>query len=227
MPATSPWKSVALGLYLKLVAMWMILPSMLFPIVLPTHLGVLFAALLPLLIDLVGRCYCARAPVTEKLPIKLSILAQCTGVVGLAAMAVFAGLGGVILGLVWAAILQVSAAKWFIKHLKAIALDIGQPTIAVGMDQLRRRLIATTLSVYGSGVISLVVLACAFFFGMMAYGIGLLFTIPLAFLILMPLVMSSMVLYFFMLYSYERCLSELRQAIYSLSEPKDAVNPSG
>jgi hypothetical protein len=218
MLATSPWKSVALGLTLKLVAMWMILPSMLFPFAFPTHLGVLFAALFPLLIDLVGRCCCARAPVTETLPIKLSILAQCTGVLGLTVMSIFLGLGGVVLGLAWAAVFQVSAAKWFIRHLKAIALNIGQPTIAVGLDQLRQRLIATTLSVYGSGVISIVVLSCAIFFGLMAFGIGLLITIPLAFLILMPLIMPSMVLYFLMLYSYERYLSELRRAIYSQSE---------
>ena len=219
MPATSPWKSVALGLTLKLWAMWMIFPSMLFPFLFPTHF--------PLLIDLVGRCYCAWAPMTETLPIKLSILTQCIGVLGLTVMSIFLGLSGVILGLAWAAVLQVSAAKWFIKYLRAIALNIGQPTIAVGMDHLRQRLIATTLSVYGSGAISIVVLSCAIFFGLAAYGLGLLITIPIAFLILMPFIMSSMVLYFIMLYSYERYLSELRRAIYSWSETNNPMNPSG
>ena len=125
MPATSPWKSVALGLTLKLWAMWMIFPSMLFPFLFPTHLGLLFAVLFPLLIDLVGRCYCAWAPMTETLPIKLSILTQCIGVLGLTVMSIFLGLSGVILGLAWAAVLQVSEAKWFIKYLRAIALNIG------------------------------------------------------------------------------------------------------
>ena len=229
MTATLPslWKSVALGLTLKLVAMWLIFPSMLFPFIFPSHLGLVFAALLPLSTDLVGRCYCARAPVKNKLPIRLSILAQSAGILGLAVSSIVAGLVGVIFGIILAAVLQVSAAKWFITHLKMIALNIGQPTIAINMDHLRRRLIVTTMSVYSSGAIAIVVLSCAILFGLMAFGIGLVITLPLAFLILMPILMSSMVFYFFMLYSYERILSELRHALYSQAETNQPMNPSG
>jgi hypothetical protein len=148
----------------------------------------------------------------------LSILAQSAGILVLAISSIVAGLVGVISGMILAAVLQVSAAKWFITHLEAIALNIGQPTIAIKMDHLRQRLIVTTMSVYSSGAIVIVVLSCAFLFGLMAFGIGLIITLPLAFLILMPILMSSMVFYFFMLHSYERILSELRHAIYSQAE---------
>ncbi|MCC6509952.1 MAG: hypothetical protein IT423_12670 [Pirellulaceae bacterium] len=201
------------GLTLKLVAMWLIFPAMLVPWLWPTYLGLLTMALVPLLIDFVGRCYCAQAPVEDALPIRLSILAQFTGILGLTIASIWAGLGGVLVGLIWAAVCQFSAAKWFIKHLRAIALSIDQPAIAVGMDQLRQRLLATTMSAYGSGAIAIVVLSCAVVFGIMAYGIGLLITLPLAFLMLMPVVMSTMVLYFLMLYSYERHLNALRHAL--------------
>lgn len=226
MNKASPWRLVAFGLSLKLVAMWMIFPSMLFPFFFPSYTGLVFAALCPLLVDLVGRSYCVWAPVTETRPIKLSLLAQFTGVIGLAVMPILLGLAGVMIGLLWAVVFQISAAKAFVKHLKAIALTIDQPEIAHGIDQLRRRLLATSMSLYGNGSISVVVLSCAIVFGLFAYGLGLLITIPLAFLFLMPLVMTTMVLYFLMLYSYERYLSQLRRALYSFSESSREPPPS-
>lgn len=220
MIATSAWKMVAVGLTLKLVAMWMILPSTFIPTIFPTHFGLMYAALVPLSIDLVGRCFCAWAPVAARLPIRLSILAQSTGIVGLTAISIATGVGGVILGLIWAAVFQVSAAKQFIEHLSAIALTIGQPTIATGMKQLRQRLLATTMSVYGSGGLAMVVVCCVIFFGIMTWGIGFFIAIPLSILILTPPVVSCMALYFLMLYSYERSLRELRRAVYAMSETK-------
>lgn len=223
MPAHSPWKMVAWGLTLKLVAMWMMLPAVLIPLAVPTHLGIFFAALLPLSIDLTGRCLCAGAPVAERLPLRLSIAAQTCGVLGLSAMSAFLGLVGVVLGLMWAVVLQFAAAKWFIKHLSAIAVRIGQPTIAVGLERLRQRLVTTTLSVYGSGVTALLVISIAVFFGLMAYGIGLVITLPVAFLVVIPLFVSCMVLYFLLLLSYERSLTELRRAVAAWAQTNNST----
>lgn len=218
----SLWKSVAQGLTLKLLAMWLIFPSMLFPFIFHSHIGLMLAAIVPLSIDLVGRCYCARAPVNKRAAIRISILAQSIAILALAVLAIVAGLPGVILGLVLAVAFQISAAKWFIAHLKLIALYIDQPSLASNLDQLQRRLLATTLSTYGTGAIIVIVLPCAFLIGLMAYGIGLIITLPFAFLIITPVLVSSMVLYFFMLFSYERTLRELRDAIFVQTQTRSA-----
>lgn len=121
--------------------------------------------------------------------------------------------------------MQASAAKWFIVHLKAIALAIEQPALAVKLEGLRTRLMAATISMYSTGAITVVVLACAIFFGLMAYIFGVYFTVPIAVVLLMPLLMSTMVIYFFMLYSYEHNLSALRSAIYTLVETNLLLPP--
>lgn len=224
-PRSSSWKLVALGLRLKLAAMWLIFPSVMFPFLFPSFLGLLLVALVPLTLDLVGRCLCAWAPVRPAYPIRLSILAQSSGILVLTVASILLGPVGVDIGLILAAILQASAAKWFIVHLKAIALAIEQPALAVKLEGLRTRLMAVTISMYSTGAITVVVLTCAIFFGLMAYYFGVYFTVPIAVVLLMPLLMSTMVIYFFMLYSYEHNLSALRSAIYALIETNLLLPP--
>jgi hypothetical protein len=212
------WELVAQGLTLKLLAMWLIFPSLIFPFIHASHFGLMLAALFPLSIDLVGRCFCMSAPVLNKNPIRLSIMAQCSGILALTLLTLVAGLAGAVLGIVIAAVFQASAAKWFIAHLKLIAERLDRPEMVVNLGHLQRRLLATTLSMYGGGAITIIVLPCALLLGLMAYGIGLILTLPIAFLILTPILVSSMVVYFFMLYSYERTLRELRNASHAHSQ---------
>lgn len=207
------WSRFGLGLTWKLVAMWLIFPSLAIALLFPVASGMLIAVAIPLVVDFIGRCWCFQAPVTEKLPIKVSILAQGIGILGFVLFVVTLSFTGVVLGMLWLGIFQVSAAKWFVKYLRIVALQLDQTHIAAELDQLRQRLIATTLSTYGTLFLAIVVFSCAIVFGLVAYVVGLIVTIPIAFILVAPLVVISMSLYFLMLYSYEKSLSSLRNSI--------------
>lgn len=207
------WSAVQKGLTLKLAAMWLIFPSLAVPYAFLTPASVSLAALMPLLLDLAGRCLCLRAPILNRGPIRFSVIAQIAGIAGLLMLSFAADTPGVIIGLIWAAVCQASAAKWFVRHLQSIALELQAPQAASAVEQLRGRLVAATLSTYGTGVMIVLVLTTAIFVGLMTWGIGWIFTIPVAFVLLMPLVTSCMVLYFLMLRTYEKTLSQLRQVI--------------
>jgi hypothetical protein len=193
--------------------MWLIIPSLAIALLLPSAIGMLFAVAIPLLVDFLGRCSCYQTPLDDKSPIKISILSQGTGIIGFLLFVVTFDFAGVVLGMLWAGVFQVAAAKWFVKYLRMVALHLDQPQIVAGLDQLRQRLIATTLSAYGTLIIAIVVFTCALVLGLIAYVIGLIITLPIAFLLVAPLVVISMVLYFIMLYSYEKSLSDLRRII--------------
>lgn len=211
------------GLTVKLWAMWVLLAALLVPLVIPSELGFFLAIATPLTIDFAGRLLSAN-PSPNPWRIRLSIAAQLFGIGSLLACftlipnQVIGSINipiGVFAGTVLAAIWQAVSAKLFVTHLQALAQVIDRPDLIQNLSILSKNLFRTTFAFYGVGIISIVVILAAVFFGMVAYVIGLIVTLPLAFLFLLPLWMTCMVFYFLMLYSYQSALKEFRSAISS------------
>ncbi len=203
--------SLRSGLTVKLWAMWVLLGMVLLPLAIPTELGLFIAIFVPLSLDFVGRCLCAVQK-TRPWSIRLSIAAQFLGIGCL--IAFFLSIpGGVFAGAILAAVLQAASAKLFVAYLQAISQVLGRQDLSAKLDTLRSNVFRTTLAFYGVGLISLVVILAAVVFGILAYVVGLMITLPVAFVLLLPLWMTCMVLYFLMLYSYQSALVEFRWAL--------------
>lgn len=208
------------GLTVKLCAMWILLAAVLLPLAIPSELGLFLAAFVPLSIDFAGRCLCIT-DTTSPGKIRLSIAAQLLGIVFLL-IGFLAIPGGLIPGAILAAVLQAASAKLFVAHLLAIAQRLGRQDLIVKLEDLRKNLIRTTFAFYGVGVISFLVLAAAILVGIAAYVIGLALTLPMAFVVLLPLWTTCMVFYFLMLYSYQTTLTELRSTLSSYENVTEA-----
>jgi hypothetical protein len=204
------------GLAVKLWAMWVLLGSVLLPLAIPSEMGLFLAVFIPLAIDFVGRCLCFT-PGNRLSSIHFSIAAQFLGICCLVAFSLTVP-GGVVLGTLLATVCQAAAAKFFIAYLQTISRYLGRQDLLAKLDTLRDNLLRTTLAFYGVGLISCVILLAAVIFGIMAYFVGLMVTLPAAFVLLLPLWMTCMVLYFLMLYSYQSTLGEFRSALTTVAQ---------
>lgn len=208
------------GLTIKLGAMWVLLGVLIVPLTMPSESGLLLATLLPLAIDFVGRCLCAD-PTPRPWMIGLSIGAQLLGISCLVVCSIMIP-HGIVAGALLAVLLQTASARWFVAHLLAIAQSLGRPDLVSELEVLRRNLFRATFASYGTGMISCIVMGAALLFGFMSYGLGLIVTLPLAFLLLLPLWMTCMVFYFLMLYRYQSTLQLFRTAIAALPDGRSS-----
>ncbi len=82
-----------------------------------------------------------------------------------------------------------------------------------GLDQVHSRVLRTGVSFYTALSFSAFVLALAIICGLFLFVIGLIITIPLALLVMLPLVAATLGAYFLLLYGYQAQLRALRTQI--------------
>jgi len=172
----------------------------------------LVIACLTMGIDLAGRILCLRAPVLGRKSIRWSVAAQATGLIMLLFLSLF-GKGWILAGLVAAVICQISAARWFVRFLAELADSIGRPELAERITELRIRLNLFASSLYGAGFSSLVIAAAAIFFGLMSFGIGLVFSIPIGGMAIVLIFLMSMGVYLRMLVVYREVIRSIGEAV--------------
>ena len=163
-------------------------------------------------IDLAGRMLCLRAPIPRPTSIRWSVAAQATGLILLLFLSLF-GTGWMLGGLAAAVICQISAARWFVRFLAELADSIGRPELADRITELRMRLNLFASSLYGAGFSSLVIAAAAIFFGLMSFGIGFVFSIPIGGMAIVLIFLMSMGVYLRMLVVYREVIRSVGEAV--------------
>ncbi len=211
--AMDAWWFARLGLQIKLIAMWLLLLAWMIPMVFQNQYGLLMAFAFPLGLDFIGRCFCGFVRIGESLAVKISILCQFFGILGLCVFTVVLGWTGLAVGLIWASLFQWIAAGTFVSFLKGMAIALQAPDIYAGLDQVHSRVLRTGVSFYTALSFSAFVLALAIICGLFLFVIGLIITIPLALLVMLPLVAATLGAYFLLLYGYQAQLRALRTQI--------------
>jgi hypothetical protein len=234
----SRWQAVALGLQLKLVALWVLLTAPLAGLIaglLSWYLlgasGVTPADTLliswyllgaiggmvgvALLIDIAGRFCCLASPLKRRWPIVASAAAQIAGLG--AAVTFVVGMIGVNLdlGLVVASVIlvpcQLLAAFLFTEHLSDLAHELGQPQLADRARRIKSGLLRNISA--GSGVL-FVTLVLAFFTCLLGWVPYLLIIVlPLDAAILLPLLVLWLGVAVQMFGEYGQVLSQIRRLI--------------
>lgn len=202
------------GLLVKLVAMWLLPSGLVLPFIWMSENAMLVAVLIPLVLDLAGRCCCVVLDGGNRWLIRMSILAQVMVIVGL--IAFWASVpNGIIFGLLWAVPFQMAAAASFTGHLEQIAKLMGQPDLVEQMQKLRRDVFKASITSHVAFLWTLLLGAVALLIGIMMYGIGLIFTLPMAFLGVLPFWGAAVTFGFIMLFRYEMSLRGFRKALLS------------
>ncbi len=207
------WWLVRLGLQIKLIAMWMLLVAWMIPMVLPNQYGVLMAFTMPLALDFIGRCCCGFVRIRESLAVRISILCQFFGILGLCVFTFVLGWTGLAVGLVWVSLFQWMAAGTFVSFLMGLAIALQSPDIHAGLDLVHSRVLRTGVTFYTALLFSAFVLMVAIICGLFLFVIGLIFTLPLALVVMLPLVAATLGAYFLLLYGYQAQLRALRTQI--------------
>lgn len=220
------WRRVRYGLELKLLALavWSLLPAcgaLLHyyqgnPRWLTAGIGL---AAVP---DFVGRCACAAAPIPRRLPILLSVVFQGCAL----AVVVTLGLGTtleLILGLGIATVLQLIAAGLFLQFLKRAGEHLRSPEVLHRAQQLQTRMTLSVLAVPGLGIVALLVAIATLILSLITWGAGMYLAIPVAAVILGPLVLLTALIVVLMYAAYGAAMMQLRQAIREQEFPADLI----
>lgn len=211
------WRSVSVGLKLKLVALGVLLMTPLvalacwkyrWPLVEPIAACILAAAV----IDLVGRWLCLAAPVVQRLPIMASVVLQSAAVVTIVLFWVGLGDLGLMMGLTVGLCLQVLAAFSFTRFLNDLALLLRSTALEGKTDRLRRSMIRTLLAGSGFGMVSTIagaaVVVGAFFLFYLAY-----FVVIAAGVAILPFALLALVVLGGMFTHYYAALKGILQEI--------------
>lgn len=205
-------KAVRTGLRLKSLGSSVLLIGLVVSVLSFSPWVWLTAACVTMGIDLAGRMLCLRAPVPGPKSIRWSVAAQATGLILLLFLSLF-GKGWMLAGFAVAVICQISAARWFVRFLAELADSIGRPDLADRIIELRIRLNLFASSLYGAGFSSLVIAAAAIFFGLMSFGIGFVFSIPIGGMAIILIFLMSMGVYLRMLVVYREVIRSVGEAV--------------
>lgn len=220
------WRRVALGLQLKLIALWfvMALPivalaawyfswSIAYPLVI-----VLVSAIL---IDVSGRCCCLATPMERHWPLIFSVGAQLAAVT--AAAMFFIGLAEVnlLVSQFFALSIllcgQAIAAFLFTRYLADLAMQSGRTDLVELARGVKRGLVQNVLA--GSGMMLAVMILGVVVAALCLFSAGILWplAIPLGAIVLLPLLLLWTGVALQMFGKYGRVLRQLRATILAKS----------
>jgi hypothetical protein len=209
----SAWSLVSRGLFLKKIAVALLFIAMVLIFGYFLSPWVFMIACVPLSVDLVGRTFCLAAPVPRRWPIRLSVASQVTGLIVLVTCSLAVPNIGVGLGLLLAMIFQISAARLFTVFLTDVARRLERDDLASRIDKLRTDLRQFLFSFYGFGMIVLVTSTVAVLAGIMMFGFGLIFTIPIGMMIILVVAVPTFGVYVKMVRTYHDVISQVNTAV--------------
>lgn len=204
------WQVVAIGLRMKLIAVWGLGIFFLF---LTTQI-LLVSLLVPVLaIDLIGRSFCLTAPVERRVAIHCSVICQVIGIALLAISAFWSLTIAVALHVVAATVCQLFAAFFFTSFLGEVAIALGRRDLEDDIAALNQSLRRVTWAGISLGAYLILIVALTILLLMVFYYGGVCVAGPFLMVAWIPGVLLTIPVFGGMIIKYVKTVSRIRGAV--------------
>ena len=206
----SAWQFVAIGLRVKLVAMW---GFGLFFLMLGAQTLVLSLLIPVLATDLVGRTFCAAAPIPRRALIYCSVICQVLGITLLAISAFWTITIVIALHIVAATVCQLFAAFFFTNFLGEVALALNRRDLEEEIEDLKQSLRRLTWAGISLGAYLILVAVVTVLLLMLFYYGGVCVATPFLMVAWIPGVLLTIPVFGGMVVKYAKTIPKIRKAV--------------
>lgn len=206
----SAWQFVAIGLRVKLIAMW---GFGLFFLLLAAQTLVLSLLVPVLAIDLLGRSFCVAAPIPRRASIHCSVICQVIGISVLAASAFWKITIIVAIHIVAATCCQLFAAFFFTNFLGDVAGVLGRRDLENDVEELNQSLRRGTWAGISLGAYLIVVVMATVLLLMVFYYGGVCIATPFVMVAWIPAVLLTIPVLGNLVIKYAKTIPKIRKAV--------------
>ena len=229
------WRTVALGLLLKIAAAWVGVIGLVFLIDSGTRISAFRLIGCAVSLDYVGRILCDFAPIEKRSALRVSILFQTASVV-LMAIVLFADQVAALalttpvivtsVAILLAAMTQAVAASYFTGFLGDVACAVRRPDLEEQVQLLRESLNSSISTISKLGLVIILACVVGLFLIVYLWCFGLLLIYPLAAITLLPASVITLSVLRAMLFTYNSTVRKIRAAVVEAASGQGASHES-